>query len=548
MRRRKSLLLALVPLSALVFLPLPSLAQNGSGEPGQTSTGKGDQRPMTMPVGGPIEPVRQAGATTQATATGPSPAELVAKLTGAGSINQTDTAYQVMGTDLGMMWDNGAGQILLAFGDTYGEGWGGNGAGPSTADWRCNVLARSGDRDLADGVTFDDMITDRPGHAGQLLDCLKIDREEHTVIPNAGISVGGRQYMHYFSQNHWGPWNTNYGGIAYSDDNGETWTKDPGARWQNTPDWNHPFQLCTFVRHEGYVYMFGTANGRFSNVYLARVPENRVLDKAAYRYWDGRRWQSEDLKAAPIVSAPTGELTVAYSQYLDRWVMMHLDENRAAIVMREAPSLIGPWSGQRVVVRGGAEGEYGGLYAPTIHPWSAAADSPELYFAMSWWPRYNVYLMRTTLDRGVDSANLISDPGFEEQVPSRKPAPWRIVGTGGIDEGGAQSHTGDKNGYVRSWNGWNALTQTVAVRPGKSYRLTAWVRTSGSASGAVLGVRGARGVVSEKPAGPASAYKQVTLDFNARNETQVEVYGGFWAQGKDTWFQLDDVSLSEVSR
>ncbi|GAB3431566.1 DUF4185 domain-containing protein [Flindersiella endophytica] len=505
--------------------------------------GKGSSSSKTL--GAPIEPVRETEASTQAVP-GPSMAEQVAKLTGAGSINNTDTAYQVMGTDLGMMWDNGSGQVLMAFGDTYGEGWGGNGAGPSTADWRCNVLARSGDQNLADGVTFDDMIVDRPNHAGQLLDCKKIDRDEHTVIPNSGISVGNRQYIHYFSQNCWCPWNTNYAGIAYSDDNGQTWTKSPEARWQNTADWNHPFQIGAFAKDGGYVYLFGTANGRLSNIHLARVPEKSVLDKAAWRYWDGNRWQSDDLKAAPIVAAPSGELSVAYNKYLGRWIMMYLDENQAAIVMREASSPLGPWSGGKVVVRGGAEGQYGGLYAPTIHPWSTASGSPDLYFAMSWWPRYNVYLMKTTLDRAVDSANLVSDPGFENQVASRKPAPWRITGTGGIDEGGTQSHSGDKNGYVRAWQGWNGLSQTVAVRPGKSYRLTAWVRTSASATNSVLGVRGARGVIAEKPAGPASAYKQVTLDFKAGNETLVELYGGFWSQGKDTWFQLDDVNLRQL--
>lgn len=51
---------------------------------------------------------------------GPSLAVQVAKLTGAASINETDTRYQVMATDLGAMWDNGKGQVLMAFGDTYG--------------------------------------------------------------------------------------------------------------------------------------------------------------------------------------------------------------------------------------------------------------------------------------------------------------------------------------------------------------------------------------------------------------------------------------------
>lgn len=65
---------------------------------------------------------------------------LLAKVTGPGSINQTDIKYQVIGTDLGTMWDSGQGQVMVAFGDTYGQGWGGHGGGPRTADWRCNVL------------------------------------------------------------------------------------------------------------------------------------------------------------------------------------------------------------------------------------------------------------------------------------------------------------------------------------------------------------------------------------------------------------------------
>ncbi|SLH93534.1 Uncharacterised protein [Mycobacteroides abscessus subsp. abscessus] len=43
--------------------------------------------------------------------------------------------------------------------------------------------------------------------------------------------------MSYMSVNRWsripGMWWTNYGGIAYSDDNGSTWVKDQHAKWDN---------------------------------------------------------------------------------------------------------------------------------------------------------------------------------------------------------------------------------------------------------------------------------------------------------------------------
>ncbi|WP_084469473.1 DUF4185 domain-containing protein [Jiangella gansuensis] len=322
------------------------------------------------------------------------PAVPVARLTGAGSVNHTAARYQVHGTDLGIIWDNGAGEVLMAFGDTYGEGWGGNGAGPRDADWRCNVLARSSDTDLADGMTFDTMVQDRPGHAGQLLDCKQVNNDEETVIPTAGVTVDGRSYLHYMSVHHWGPpgqWFTNHAGIAYSDDNGETWTKDPDAVWTNTPEWSSAFQLAAFARHGGHVYLFGTPNGRFGDAHLARVPAGKVLDKDAYRYWNGSGWSPDEATAAPVAAGTVGELSVQYNEYTGRWLMTYLDESRAAIVLRDAPRPTGPWSNEQVIVSGS---EYPALYGAFLHPWSSG---PDLYFAMTQWAPYNVTLMRTSL-------------------------------------------------------------------------------------------------------------------------------------------------------
>ncbi len=53
-------------------------------------------------------------------------ASQVVTLTGASSINQTEARYEVKGTDLGIMWTDERGQILAAFGDTFGAGWAGS--------------------------------------------------------------------------------------------------------------------------------------------------------------------------------------------------------------------------------------------------------------------------------------------------------------------------------------------------------------------------------------------------------------------------------------
>ncbi|MBV8539974.1 MAG: DUF4185 domain-containing protein, partial [Pseudonocardiales bacterium] len=76
----------------------------------------------------------------------------VAVLTGAASINATEARYQVKGTDLGIMWTDERGQILAAFGDTFGPGWTGISSGfanPAMIDWRSNTLAHSTDRNPA---------------------------------------------------------------------------------------------------------------------------------------------------------------------------------------------------------------------------------------------------------------------------------------------------------------------------------------------------------------------------------------------------------------
>ncbi|MGB8254922.1 MAG: DUF4185 domain-containing protein, partial [Pseudonocardiaceae bacterium] len=146
----------------------------------------------------------------------------VATLTGAQSINATETRYRVKGTDLGIMWTDDRGQILAAFGDTFGPGWAGISSGfanPTAIDWRSNTLARSTDRNPSNGMSFSNYVTDRPGHAKELLPSLKKDGVEMTKIPTGGINVDGRNYLAYMSIRSFtqpGHWLTNHSGIAYS--------------------------------------------------------------------------------------------------------------------------------------------------------------------------------------------------------------------------------------------------------------------------------------------------------------------------------------------
>jgi hypothetical protein len=330
--------------------------------------------------------------------------ERVAGVTGEDSPNRTGSRFGVYGTDLGILWDNGNGEILVAFGDTYGEAWGGDGAGPDHADWRRNVLATSITTDLTTGLALDPLVTRADGTLAEILRGDTDIDHEATVIPTSGIAVDGVDYLHYMSVRRWGApghWETNYGGIAVSHDHGRTWTKPASARWPNTRrragllgrPREHPFQLGAFARHADHVYLFGTPHGRFGSASLARTDSDHVTDAAGYRYWTGQDWVAGDPFAArPVLRGPVGELSVLHHVYWDRWLALHLDEGRAAIVLRTATELTGPWSEPVPVVSGR---DHPALYGGYLHPW--AVHGPDIYFTMSRWGPYNVALMRATL-------------------------------------------------------------------------------------------------------------------------------------------------------
>ncbi|WP_342660167.1 hypothetical protein Rruber_04781 [Rhodococcus ruber] len=385
-----------------------------SGSPGSSGSSSFlprvelDPQPETIPIpvpgppGAPVPPAptREDPPFEPGTVTARPPApvvgdvELISQLTGPGSENRTDARWAVHGTDLGIAWETRPGEVALAFGDTFGAQW--SPPGGAGGDWRSNVLAFSRDADLSDGLTIDAMVQDSPCHAAEILDARHVKNFETTVIPTSGFAIGDRQYLSYMSVRRWsvvpGMWYTNHGGIAYSDDHGQTWVKDPHARWDNVFGLGR-FQVATMVPHGDHVYMFGTPNGRIGSVGLARVPVDDVLNPSAYQYWVHDRWMPvfEQL-ATPLADGAASELSVRFDAARDRWQMSYLDPIAGNIVLRESDSPQGHWSDATPLVR---TADYPKAYGGFMHPWS---DGRDLYFTVSEWDSYNVYLMRARLD------------------------------------------------------------------------------------------------------------------------------------------------------
>ncbi|HEX7036727.1 MAG TPA: DUF4185 domain-containing protein [Pseudomonadales bacterium] len=317
--------------------------------------------------------------------------EKLAALTGPESSNATADRWGIHGADLGhMFWHRG--KLHMVFGDTFGyPGLGGR-------NWRSNTMAVIADPDPASGLPFEAMITGDNGLAKELIPSKKVDRVEKTVIPTYGVSTGGRMVLHYMSVRQWGKhgvWEVGHSGLAYSDDDGATWHTPASAVWPR----GSGFEQVAFVKHDGWIYSFGIGEGRWSGVRLRRVAPEHILERDAYQYWSGSEWSGAIEAATPVVPAPAGELSVAYSERHRRWLMMYLHPQRKAIVLRTAPELTGPWSAEQPVV---TAREYPGLYAPYIVP--GAAIDGELYYTMSLWGAYNVFLMRTKLQWGDEPA------------------------------------------------------------------------------------------------------------------------------------------------
>jgi D-arabinan endo alpha-(1,5)-arabinofuranosidase len=354
--------------------------------------------------------------------------------------NNTSQRFSVWGTDVGTMWDNGIPddpttpfnehQVLIAVGDTF--------SGPNMSGlWRANTIFRSADTLLVDGMAipngewfngnmFGGAPLSSPTTARQVIFPSGLPAGV-TLIPTAGISLptpgtrfGATQYMSFMSVTQWGApgsWTTNYSAMAYSTDNGENWTVAPtSVRYNQSWSGNRNFQQSAFVMgNDGYVYAYGTPNGRQGAAYLSRVLPKDILDVTKYDYYSKGTtmtpagwYRNDPNKATPVFGQETGacgvasagntvsEMSVQYNKQLKKYVVLYGDQNNS-IVIRTSDTPQGAWSTAKVIL----PQQNGGIYAPMLHPWSPSTmgTGTDLYWNLSLWSQYNVMLMRTDLTK-----------------------------------------------------------------------------------------------------------------------------------------------------
>ena len=219
---------------------------------------------------------------------------------GPASPNNTFQRFGMSGADLGILWDNGNpsnDQVLIAFGDTYGD------CSVPSQQWRRNTMFRSPDSTLADGITVPDgVVGDHVRLTGRSTEFLQGDHRQPQPGGNGAVSYFDRRHLRWGNPIRQLHVRQAVGQSRPVDDElfGD---RDVHRQWRKlavdlatirsaglgrvpglgSVSGNQNFQQGAFMRPgDGYVSSFGTPSGRGGAAHLARVPENSVLDLTQY--------------------------------------------------------------------------------------------------------------------------------------------------------------------------------------------------------------------------------------------------------------------------
>ncbi|MFN3340446.1 MAG: DUF4185 domain-containing protein [Dietzia sp.] len=371
-------------------------------------------------------------------------------VTGPTSPARTDDVYDIHGTDLGITFTH-LDRTMALFGDTFGD------CAPTGNGWRSNVMLATAGGSPDSGMDVLEAVPADPlGRATALVQGAHQPNGfgEVTVIPTAAISTGTAMYMRVMSVRDWnapGGWNTNYSALVRSTDDGHTWyvLTDSMRRTTDFTGWHpsvefeppgsgaeppapdaqrwHGAQMSAFLRDGDTLYEYVTPSGRRGGAMLARVPIELLEEPTAYEWFMGTGW-SDTPTGHLVLPSPVEELSVQYNAHLGAYLAMYPTAD-GAVSIRTSRSPEGPWSRPQVLVD---RRMFPNGYAPMMHPFTTTTNSPYLYYTLSTWDAYNVFLLRTDLD-AFDLSTPDADP--RTVVTARVPVSRAAAG-GAVDDRG----------------------------------------------------------------------------------------------------------------
>lgn len=291
----------------------------------------------------------------------------------------------VWGGDVAVSWDDGKGGTFIIFGDTIGFDY------YVKPRMRSNTLAWTRDKNYNNGLQIEKWITGKDGKAKEAIPSLHRNGFERSKIPTGAFSYRGVQYVGWQSVSRVvkdsRKWLTSRSGLSASYDDGQTWhtvfTRPQGRYYQ--------FQQVAYAKRDGYLYEFGTRQGRErGGLTVARVPLRQLRNLKAREYWTGLRWVKGDPRnARAVMLGFRGEVSVQWDPFFRRFNLLRI--NDAGVVL--STSLNGTlWSPGRQIYN--PRSTRYSIYAPQLLPNRRGAN---LHFLLSVWQDYNVVTMYTPL-------------------------------------------------------------------------------------------------------------------------------------------------------
>ncbi|GAC1392116.1 MAG: hypothetical protein NVSMB46_07000 [Candidatus Saccharimonadales bacterium] len=276
-------------------------------------------------------------------------------------------------------------------------------------------------------------------------------------VPIAGISEAGKMYVVFSTDN----FASNPVGQPSKPSGGGTRSVMAVSTQPATLQFKYLYDLSgepngkfTYVamadNNNGYVYVWGTTAGgnnfRHSPVYFARKKVSNIDQAGGMEYFSGLssagqpHFESSESSAAPLFKDNpdncTGELSVQWNKYLEKWVMLYncadnTPANPRGIYMRIASEPWGPWGDPitlfntkdglcKFIHKAITAGEkpcdklsgrarmdvQGGDYSPYMveryttgkHATSTTPASSTFYYTLSTWNPYEVILMSSSVE------------------------------------------------------------------------------------------------------------------------------------------------------
>lgn len=117
---------------------------------------------------------------------------------------------------------------------------------------------------------------------------------------------------------------------------------------------------------DGALHVFA-CEGNDKACTLARAPLDRLLERAAWQYWDGGGWSS-DMGQAEALFDGAPIMVVDHNPHLGRWTAIYSQPLVNEVVIRTAPALTGPWSDATTLFTADRKTSEGWVYDAAVHP------------------------------------------------------------------------------------------------------------------------------------------------------------------------------------